>query len=204
MPPFNFTTTSALADVVTGLDLLSLLGTNVDIVGLYSDGAQVFSKARPMKASPRETSKIMEHPVETGVMLADHHIINPIDIDLPLIVPSQYYVQTYQEIKQAFVAATKLSLKTPVTVYNDLIIADMPHDEDPDMFGVIVIGLHLRQVLYALPNSVSQGPQNYAPAAAANQNTVQSGLQSAAALGTKALTTATSIASYATLAQRLK
>ena len=113
-----------VSNVSLGLGLLASFGQNVDVVGIYSNGAgnggsssasgltglsssvinsilgipnstasigQLFIHARPMKATIRETSKVMEHPVETGVTLADHHIINPIEIDIPVIISSQYY-----------------------------------------------------------------------------------------------------------------
>jgi len=192
-----FTTTSLLSDAVFGLDLLAMAGTNVDIVGIYNDTAQVYVQARPLKASIRETSKIMDQPVETGAVLSDHHIINPVEIELPLIVPATYYSAIYQQIKADFLAATELTVKTPVNVYGSMIIANMPHEENPEHFNAIVIGLHLKQVLFEVPGSTQPLPANYSPAAAQNQNTVQSGLQSASALGTQALAGATGIASYA-------
>jgi hypothetical protein len=194
--------TSILSDLAFGLDLLALAGSNVDIVGVYNDTAQVYVQARPLKASVRETSKVMEHPVETGVVLSDHHIINPVEIDLPLMVSSVYYAAMYQQIKTDFLAATLLSVKTPVNVYDSMVIADMPHEESPEHFSSVIIGLRLKQVLFEVPGSTQPLPANYSPAAAANQNTVQSGLQSAAALGTQALAGATALASYASRAGR--
>jgi hypothetical protein len=195
--------TSLLSDLESGLDLLALAGGNVDIVGLYDDSGQVYAQARPLKASIRETSKIMEHPVETGVVLSDHHIINPVEIELPLFVPSTDYASTYQQIKADFLAATLLSVKTPVNVYGSMIIADMPHEESPEHFNAIIIGLRLKQVLFEVPGSAQPLPANYSPAASTNQNTVPSGLQSAVALGKQVLAGATAIASYAGLARRL-
>lgn len=189
--------TALLADLAVGLDLLA--GSNVDIVGIYSDTSQVYVQARPLKASVRETSKVMDHPVETGVVLSDHHIINPVEIDLPLFVPATAYASVYQQIKTDFLAATLLTVKTPVNVYGSLIIADMPHEEAPEHFNAVIMGLHLKQVLFEVPGSTQPLPVNYRPAAAANQNTVQSGLQAAAALGTQVLAGATALASYASL-----
>ena len=191
------------SDIEFGLDLLASAGSNVDIVGIYNDTTQVYVQARPLKASVRETSKVMDHPVETGVVLSDHHIINPVEIELPLIVPAIYYAATYQQIKADFLAATELSVKTPVNVYGSMIIADMPHEESPEHFNAIIIGLRLKQVLFEVPGSTQPLPANYSPADPANQNTVQSGLQSASALGTQALTGATSIVSYARLIGKL-
>lgn len=198
----NFTPTSALADVVFGLDLIGELGAKTDIVGIYNGNLQVFQKARPLKASVREPSRIMKHPAETGVTLADHQIIDPVQIDLPLMIPSQYYAATYQQIIAARNAATLFSVKTPVNVYQNMIISDVPHEESPEHFNSIIIYLKLEQILLEIPGSTQTLPANYSPADPANSNTVQSGLQSAASLGIQALAGSTAIASYASAARK--
>lgn len=222
----NFTPTSLLADTNYGLGLLASFGQNVDVIGIYANGGQntvvqsgapesnvlnsilgttantgafgqMFASARPMKATIRETSRVMDHPVETGVILSDHHVINPVEIDLPLIVSSQFYAQTYGQIRQAFVNATPLSVKTRVGVYSDMIVADMPHEEEADAYDVITINLHLKQVLYVVPGGGTL--VNFQPADPLDSNTVASGLQQAAALGSGLLSAATAVASYANL-----
>jgi hypothetical protein len=193
------------------------------ILGLPNSQAsigQLFTSARPMKATIRETSKVMEHPVETGVVLADHHIINPVEIDLSLLVTSSTpgllggllgplvggtlasnYATTYSQIRQAFVNATPLAVKTRVGVYSNMIIADMPHEEDPDMFDVIVIGLHLKQVIYIVPGGTTP-TSNYQPLAPANTNTLSSGLQSVGTLGTQLLAGASGVSTYFSTARK--
>jgi hypothetical protein len=213
-------------DLAFGLGLLSSFGQKVDVVGIYANGSgpassglsssvlnslvgatgataafgQMFADARPLKATVRETSKVMEHPVETGVMLADHHVINPVEIDIPLVVKSQFYAATYTQIRQAFVAATLLSVKTRVGTYPNMIIADMPHEEDADMYDAITIALHLKQVLYAVSGSTAPS-QTFQPLDPANSNTIASGLQSAATLGSQLLSAAGSVSSYAALSK---
>jgi hypothetical protein len=190
----------------------SVLNSILGVSNTTASIGQLFTNARPMKATVRETSKVMEHPVETGITLADHHIINPIEIDLPLVVTStsvgllgaltgsvaSNYATTYSEIRQAFLNATPLAVKTNVGVFSNMIIADMPHEENPDMFDVITILLHLKQIIYIQPNGQLQ--PNYQPLAANNSSTIASGLQSAAALGTQLLTGASSVSSYAAAA----
>jgi hypothetical protein len=210
-----------------GLGLLSSFGQKVDVVGIYANGSggatssglsssvlnslvgatgataafgQMFADARPLKATVRETSRVMEHPVETGVMLADHHVINPVEIDIPLVVKAPFYAATYTQIRQAFVAATLLSVKTRVGTYSNMIIADMPHEEDADMYDAITIGLHLRQVQYASPGGSTA--QSFQPLDPADSNTVASGLQSAASLGAQLLSAAGSVSSYAATLRR--
>lgn len=157
-----------------------LFGSQLDVVGIYNGFGQVYPNARPLKASLRETSRIMEHPAETGVVLADHHIINPVEIEIPMVIPAQSYASTYQQIKADFLAPTLLTVKTPVNVYENMVIADMPHEEDPEYFNTITMLLHLRQVIYFVPGAVQTLPANYSPADPDNQNTVNSGLQQAA------------------------
>lgn len=171
--------------LVTDLEFLAeaglqyLFGSNIDIVGIYNGMSQVYVQARPLKASLRETSKIMEHPAETGVSLADHHIINPVEIEIPLMIPSDSYAAMYTQIKTDFVAATLLTVKTPVNVYQNMIISDMPHEEDPEHFNSIMLALRLRQIIYFIPGAPQALPANYSPQAPDNQNTVQSGVQQA-------------------------
>jgi len=227
------TIASLESNISLGLGLLSSLSPNVDVVGIFSNGAgqngapsssgtsglspsiinsilgipnvtasigQLFINARPMKATIRETSKVMEHPAEIGITLTDHHIINPVEIDIPLIVSSEFYAATFSQIRQNFIGATPLAVKTRVGVYSDMIIADMPHEEDSDKFDVITINLHLKQVIYAVPgNGTIPGGTvtNYQPLAADNSNTQASGLQQASTLGTQLLTSAGSISTYA-------
>jgi hypothetical protein len=226
------TPTSIVSDISYGLGLLSSLGPRVDVVGIYANGpvqgpvapsglnssilnsitgtssttaafGQMFVHARPMKATIRETSRTMDHPVETGSILSDHHIINPVEIDIPLIISSQHYAQTFSQIRQAFINATALSVKTRVGIYSDMIIADMPHEEEPEMYDVITVGLRLKQVIYVVPAANGGTLVNFQPVDPLNSNTTASGLQAATALVGSGLTAATAVASYVNLGKFL-
>lgn len=201
-----FTPASVTADISYGLGLLSSFNAKVDVVGIYSgDGAtfgQMFARARPMRANVRETSRVMEHPVETGATIADHHIINPVEIELPMLIASQDYASTYTQIRQAFVNATPLSVKTRTGIYKNMIIAEMPHEEDAEMYDVITMGLRLRQVLFFLAGT-NQLADNFQPVDATNSNTISSGLQSGFAISNQLLNAATAAASYANFFSRI-
>jgi hypothetical protein len=173
---------SLITDAIFLIDLLALGGQS-DVVAIFDGSSyqQLFANARPLKATVRETSKVMEHPAESGVIIADHHIINPVEIDIPLMIQAQYYGETYQQIKSAFLDATTLTVQTRTGVYSNMFIADMPHDESPEFYDAITLALHLKQALIVSsvggipsPNS----PTAYAPADPADSNTAQNGLQS--------------------------
>ncbi len=169
-----------ISGIGTVIDLINN-ATAHDTVGIF-DGTsleQLFYNARPLKADVKETSQIMNHPVESGTILSDNHIINPTEINLSLIIKSEFYNSMYSQIRQAFIAATRLSVSTRTGVYNNLIIADMPHQEEPEAFNAIIMALHLKEVLFALPISISgvNAPANYSPVQPSWTNTVNAGLK---------------------------
>lgn len=165
-------------------DLLSR-AINVDVVGIYDTELQpLFIDLQYMKADIRESSQVMRHPVETGTMIADNHIINQVEMNITVMIKSQFYTSTYNQIKQAFVAGTSLIVQTRTGVQRNMIIADMPHTENPDIYDGVVMQLHLIEVLYVVPSSISAqaAPANFSPKDPANTNTVQAGLKSPADL----------------------
>lgn len=202
---FGTGTTSSIVSSIIGQPL----------TGAQPGLQQLFQNARPMRAIVRETSKVMEHPVENGVVLSDHHIINPIEIDIPLIVTSSStgilgqiigglgvnYSATYAQIRQAFQNATPLTVKTRTGAYNNMIIADMPHEEDPEMWDAITIFLHLKQVIYG--DQTTGAPAPFQPLNSIYGDTTPSGLQQTGAVAGVLLTSGTAIASYTNLGKFL-
>ena len=149
--------------------------TVVDTVGVFTqDFTQVFPLARPIKATVKETAKVMDHPLETGATITDHRIINPVEIELSMIVPSIAYQGIYDTIKQYFLNSTLLVVQTKSGVYTNQIIASLPHEENPETFSVLTMALTLKQVIFANTQSV-QGVQS-----PRNTNTVDRGAQQAA------------------------
>lgn len=182
----NLTPSSLESDIILGIDLLTN-NLNRDVVGVFDQTTlqQIFIDARPMRANIRPTSKVMDHPVETGVTLSDHHIILPKNIELSITIKSEFYSSTLQQIIGAFTNATLLSVQTKAGVYPNMIILEPPHEEDPDMYDMITMGLRLREVQFIAPTSIQgtstvvTAPANYAPADPENASTVNRGLQSA-------------------------
>lgn len=149
-----------------------------DVVGVFdSDFNQLFPDARPLKASVRETAKLMKHPVESGATITDHRIINPIGISLSMVLTPETYVDTYNQIKAVFLSATVVYVQTNTAFYSNLLIGAMPHQEDPAHFDTIAINLSLEEVEFvqaqvsALPDTQKQGGNKTATAATATQTT---------------------------------
>ena len=138
-----------------------IFSASLDIVGIHDATSlqQVFAQARPLKATVRETSKVMYHPAETGVQLADHHIIDPKEIDLPMMIAQDNYASMYQQIKDAFINSTLLCVQTRTDFYTNMIVANMPHEETPDIYDQITLALHLKEILFIAPNTIAAPSQ---------------------------------------------
>ena len=180
--PFNFTPQSILQDFILGLNLIT--GTlSADVVAVLDQGTfrQIFAEARPMKAFIRETSKVMEHPVESGAMLGDHKVIDPKTIELLMVVSAESYASAFQQIRSAWLNSDLLTVQTKAAVYQNMIIQNLPREEEPEKFDVTVIALQMKEVLFAMPGAISSttSVSYYSPVAPNNANTIARGLQQA-------------------------
>ena len=121
----------------------------VDIVAIFTqDFTQVLSTARPIKAVVKEEAKVMEHPVESGAIITDHRIILPVEIELSMLLTALDYQDTYREIRSFYLNGTLLVVQTKTGIYENQLIASMPHEEDPEQFNIIPLALKLKQVQF--------------------------------------------------------
>ena len=115
---------------------------------MTSDGAtQLFPTARIMKVNVSPTSKLMDHPIEDGSIRTDFRIVNPVEMELSIICTGKDYKSTYQQIKASFIAGDYFTIKTKADSYFNMMIESIPHDEIPDMFDVIALGIKMREVV---------------------------------------------------------
>lgn len=149
----------ALTDILSGALSLgrSLLKPSraVDVVAILGPGfVPVFMAARPLSATVFEDAKLMEHPLETGSMIADHIVIEPLEIELPCIVRGELeYRNTYAAFRGAFLTGTLLTVVTRTGVYPSMVITSMPHDERPQSFDSIEMNVRLRHAVFVQPQS---------------------------------------------------
>jgi len=154
---------------------LNIFNPFTDVVGIYTpDFQQVFSSARPLKAVVRPETKLMEHPVETGATTTDFIIWKPIEIELSLLLLPGTYRDVYQTITQLYLSAKLLIVQTKTAVYQNQIIAAIPHEENPDVFDAVTLALKLREIQFA---NTLVGSTNMAPRKPADSNTVDRGTQ---------------------------
>lgn len=120
-----------------------------DIVAIFDDQfQQVFTGARPIKASIGEAAKTMDHPTEVGTTVTDHRVILPVEINLSLILSPAEYAQVYNNMRVAFFSGQLYTVQTKTGSYSNMLIAEMPHDEDPELFDTVSLALKMREVRY--------------------------------------------------------
>lgn len=149
----------ALTDILSGASSLgqSLLNPSraVDVVAILGPGfVPLFEPARPLTAAVFESAELMEHPLETGSLIADHIVIEPLEIELPCIIAGETeYRNTYAAFKASFLTGALLTVVTRTGSYPDMVITSMPHDERPDSFDAIEMNVRLRHAVFVSPQS---------------------------------------------------
>lgn len=150
-----------------------------DVVGIFdaTSSSQLFVNARTIKAKISESASVMSHPVEDGTTVTDHIVINPITVELSMIVASDDYRSVYESIKATFKKGTLLTVQTKSGTYRSMIISAMPHDEDPELFNALSIAVKLQEVKFA--KFVTGGTVNKVskPKSAEHGSSVNSGKQ---------------------------
>lgn len=107
-----------------------------------------------LDAEVSETSKIMEHPIETGAVIADHKVINPVEIRLRLTMPGYEYEPIIKELREYYQASVKLTVQTKAGTYTNMVVCDIPHAETPQNVSNITFNIRLRQALEVKPQYI--------------------------------------------------
>lgn len=138
---------------------------------------QVFPDARPIKASYTEASKQMRHPLETGVEVTDHRVIQPVEIVLTCMLVGQEYRQVYRTIKDIYMRGDTLIVQSRVDSYPSMLIESMPHEEPPDIQDGAMMVIKLIEALFVEAQFTDVKPVK--AAASKNKGTTKRGEQKA-------------------------
>lgn len=157
--------------MISGSDSTSSAGLNQDVVGVFDGYSQVFAGARPMTAAVREEAKLMEHPVESGIVVTDHMVIQPVEIELSMTLTPETYRDTYQEIKKLFSEGKLLTVQTRTDSYENQVISALPHEETPDVYDTVLLDLKLKEVRIVSAEFTAE----HRPAKPAQQSTADRG-----------------------------
>lgn len=177
----------AITDIITGAAAVArgLITPSlaVDVVAITGGGfVPLFSAARPLEARVFEFADLMEHPLETGAVIADHIVFRPTEIELPLVCVGELaYRSTYAALRATYNAGTLLTIQTRTGSYPNMVITDLPHEETPASFDAVQIRLRLREARFVTPKTGLSAKQVKNPAQAST--TARGAQQTSAANG---------------------
>lgn len=150
--------------------------SNQDLVAIL-DGQTfrpLFGLASVTSVTVRETSKLTTFAVEDGTQRTDHRVIDPVEIDLPLLLTEQTR-DLYQQLRAAYLEGRYLIIQTKVGSYPSMMVYEIPHDETPDTGDAIAIAVKLREIMTYTPEFGALPPRKVTNPAQAS--TVQKGQQ---------------------------
>lgn len=121
----------------------------------------LFDGASPMRVTVRETSKMTSFTVEDGTERSDHRVIDPVEIDLSVLLTDQTRT-VFEELRSLFLSGIPLIVQTKVRSYPDMVIIEMPHDETPDQGESIPVSVRLKQLRTITPEYGALPPRSVA------------------------------------------
>lgn len=110
----------------------------------------LFVGAHIMRVTVRETSKLTSWPVEDGTQRTDHRVIDPVEIDLPLLLTDETR-NLYEQLRQAYLDGADLVVQTKVASHANMMIYEMPRDETPEQGDSIPLAIKLREIIVITP-----------------------------------------------------
>lgn len=95
------------------------------------------------------TSDLCTHPVETGEVITDNAILNPVKATVRIAMPTTLYTTLYTQIERLFKEKTYIMLQTKFTMYPNMVIVSMPYKMQNTDIDRPIIELQLEQVMQA-------------------------------------------------------
>ncbi len=163
-----------------------------DVVAIFresesGDDVQVLEGAHLIQATVGEDVTFYKHPLENGRNRVDHRIIQPVTIDLRVILTDRISVTAgliaqdfdfettardiYNQMRDLFLSGTLLSIQTRTATYPNQIFQAMPHEETAQIFDGVVISVSASEIQFETANT------SFSPVEAEDSDTVDRGKQ---------------------------
>lgn len=155
--------------------------TAQDVVGMFDAESfeQLFPFAVAMRLQLNPTSKVPQHPLETGETRIDTRISMPIEGQL-LLIPDLDKVapaDIYGQIRTVYNAGKLFTLVSKAGTFENMFITGMPHDETPDMQDNMQIVLRVSEALFFKTQATAAAAAPTKPKATKNASTAKRGEQ---------------------------
>lgn len=148
---------STLSNIVNGVSALIDFFSKKQIAIYNASGEatsfnEVLSKLSIMGVYTNPTITVMKQPIETGQLISDHKIINPIQIQVEGVIEQINLGSIFSEARNLFETSTLLTVQTKYGTYTNMIISAMPTTCDTRMYDAVGIVLQMEEVLFVSDN----------------------------------------------------
>lgn len=110
-----------------------------------------------IKADVDITSDLCDFPIETGGVITDNAIIQPITIKVQVALPTAFYTRIYTEMIKYYQKKKFIMVQTKFAMYRNMVIQSMPFKLENETIDRPVVELTLRQVVEVEPQYVNIG-----------------------------------------------
>ena len=100
-------------------------GTGLKRFVAFDNDLEVLSGLEILKVNPEITSKLFEHPLENGAVIADHRILNPKTVNIQAYISSDD-INTLKELNYYYIAGLPLKIRAENYVINNAYIEQQP------------------------------------------------------------------------------
>lgn len=107
-----------------------------------------------LNATVNQTSDLCTHPVESGGIITDNAIINPLKATVNIAMPTFYYTRIYDNLLSYYTGKRKIMLQTKFGFYKNLVLVGIPHTLDNKDVDRIPIKLELQEVIEVFPTRI--------------------------------------------------
>ena len=97
------------------------------------------------------SSDLCDHPTETGSVITDNAIINPISMKVQVAMPTALYTRIYSQMVKYFQEKKFILVQTKFAMYRNMVIQAMPYKLENATVDRPVIEISLRQVMEVSP-----------------------------------------------------
>ena len=144
------TAESALWDLVNKNQLVELF-TGIGIPYLSKINGFNMYGISYIKGEVDISSDLCDHPVETGSIITDNAITNPISMKIEVAMPTALYTRIYAQMIKYYQEKKYILVQTKFAMYRNMVIAAMPYKLDNSTIDRPIVELELRQVMEVSP-----------------------------------------------------
>lgn len=153
--------------------ILLLANTSQDlrkfIIWNTETGREVLQTLQITRITLENQKKIFEHPLESGVTIADHEVLEPKTAGLEAYIAIDD-AGTLQELEQLYLNGVKLKIRAENRIINNMVIASQPAEITGAVFDKTKYSIQFKQAFEVMPQYIAM-PKAKNPANKSRVNT---------------------------------